>query len=76
VALAGSPPVELSLNVGFGQWQPRRAAVHHHPDSSAMRFAKCSCPENGSEGAEHGVPLQRENQLHGLYYFRTSSYFN
>jgi len=34
--LTGAPPVELALNVRFGDVDLRRATIDHHADAAAM----------------------------------------
>ena len=50
VALAWTAPVQLGLDVEFGQGQPRRAAGNDRADSGAVRFTKGGDAENGAKG--------------------------
>jgi len=56
--LAGSPLVEIGLDVRLGQRDARRATVDHATDGGPMAFAEGRDPEQVPESVErHGVAL-------------------
>ena len=56
-APAGPAPVEVGLNVGLGEGEAGRAAVHHAPDRRAVALAERGHREMGPEGvAGHARP--------------------
>src|SRR5262249_5549782 len=54
-ALAGGAAVELGLDVGLGERQQRRAAVHHRPDAPSVRLPPGRHAEELSEGVAHAA---------------------
>jgi len=52
-ALTRTTAIQFSLNVRFGNVDPRRAAVDHHADTAAMRFAKSGHAKELAEGVRH-----------------------
>ncbi|CAN5690058.1 hypothetical protein BH11PSE6_BH11PSE6_08090 [soil metagenome] len=48
--------VEEGLEIGFGDGQPRRAAIDHRADRGPMRFAPGGEPEDAAEGVEAQNP--------------------
>ena len=54
----GATPVEVGLDVGFGEGETRRAPVHHAPDRGAVAFPERGHREVGSEGVSgHASPV-------------------
>src|SRR4029453_19682047 len=47
---AGAAPVEVRLDIGFRQVQPRGATVNHAADGRPVRFAEIGDREKSSEG--------------------------
>ena len=57
-APAGPPPVEVGLEVGFGERKTGRTTVHHTPDRRAVALAERGHREMGPEGiAGHASPV-------------------
>src|SRR5207249_3084495 len=59
--LAGATAVEVGLHVGLGQFQPWRAAVHHHADAAAVGLAPGGDSEKVAKNVAHARRL-RENR--------------
>jgi len=59
-ALARTPPIQLCLNVGLAQGQPRRTAIYHHPHCPTVGLAVGSNRKQDAEGVAvgHGIPKQ------------------
>src|SRR5262249_36581184 len=53
LALAGSPAIEIALNVLLSESQTRRAAVNDHANAATMRLAEGSDAKEMSEGGSH-----------------------
>src|SRR4029077_11950968 len=53
LALAGTPPIELALNVGFADLDLRRATIDHNADAAAVRFAEGGNAKKLAKGITH-----------------------
>ena len=66
--LAGAAAVQIRLDIGLGQRQPRRATINHHTDSAAMQWCDAhpdcrpDCPTNCPHGRLHLEPGARKLQ--------------
>src|SRR5262249_50476273 len=58
-ALAGRSAVEIGLDVGFRERQPRRAPVDHGPHGPAVRFTPGRDAEESSPAIAHGSRIPR-----------------
>src|SRR5262249_24013686 len=45
--------IELPLNFGFGNFDPRRATINHHADAAAMGLAECGDAEQLAKCVGH-----------------------
>jgi hypothetical protein len=53
LALAGSAPVEIALDIGLAHRQARRATVNDHTDTASMGFTPGGDAEGMAEVAGH-----------------------
>jgi len=51
--LTGTTPIELALNLNFGDVDLRRTTVDHHTDATAVRFTERRDPKELAEGVAH-----------------------
>ncbi len=58
--LPRTPAVEVRLNVGFAQSEPRRAAIHHHAHTAAVRFTPGRNPKQMAESIAHARAVWRK----------------
>src|SRR5205814_8743121 len=59
-ALARRAPVEIGLDVGFGEWQTGRAAVDHRADAGAVRLAPRRDTKQAAPGVAHATRIPRQ----------------
>jgi hypothetical protein len=53
-ALPRTPAIQVPLDLGHVDREPRRAAVHHHPHGPAVGLAEGGDAKQRAEGAGHG----------------------
>jgi tetratricopeptide (TPR) repeat protein len=58
--LAWTTAIQVGLDVRFGKFQSRRAAVHDHADATAVRFAPRRDAEQLSKAACHAVSVLKK----------------
>jgi hypothetical protein len=56
-ARAGATPVEVGLDVGFGERHARWAAIDHAADGRPVTFAEVGDTEEVAEGAGRHGPI-------------------
>jgi hypothetical protein len=57
--LAGTPSIEVALNVGVAQFDARRTTIDDDTDAAAVRFAPGRDAKELSEAAAHRRNLRR-----------------
>jgi hypothetical protein len=62
-ALAGTSPVQLSLDVLNVQGYARRATIDDHTDASPVGFTPCADPIENSQTARHCAPTMAQNSV-------------